>query len=436
MWEVLPHVAKLQNTGCRNMLREDFLQQLRDIKFDLMLIDGWGLVPCRFIVPHVLGVPYVYQMSAHMEWQLRLPWLPSFTPAFIGIDLGWEVTDRMSFLERVGNLFMMYVDTFFFPMYPLIDNSLLDEYAPGLTWEDLIRKSELFLVTRDHMLEWPGMQFPNVITSPGITITQAKPLPADLEAIFSAAKLGVIVVSFGSSAGDFEPNIMEELFKGLGQMKQTVVMRYIGDLEEGKKKAPANLHLLSWMPQFDMLAHNNTVAFVTHCGNNGQYEGIYNGVPFLGLPIFAEQHHNAFRGVSHGFGLKINDISRMKAEDLSAALTELIENKKYREKVQHASAILKSDPMLPREKMAYWVDHVMQYGGAHLRPAAMDMSFASLFMLDVLAFLGVVAILCGYIVYLICRGCCCECGEGRCSCSCRRCRCSKCCRRADKSKRE
>jgi glucuronosyltransferase len=242
-------------------------------------------------------------------------------------------------------------------------------------------------------------------------------------------------VSFGSSAGDFTDEIFKELFEGLGRMKQTVVMRYVGDIEEAKKKAPANLHLLSWMPQFDMLAHKNTVAFVTHCGNNGQYEGLYNGVPMLGVPLFAEQHHNSFRGVSHGYGLKIDDISRMTADDLAAALTELIENPTYREKVQHASAIMKSDPMLPKEKMAYWVDHVMQHGGAHLRPSAMDMSFASLFLLDVLAFFTVVSILFVISFYLFIRYCCCDCRDKKCKCRPCAC-CCACCKREDKAKKE
>jgi len=40
----------------------------------------------------------------------------------------------------------------------------------------------------------------------------------------------------------------------------------------------SNVMAAEWIPQNDVLAHPNTKLFITHCGNNGQFEAIYNKV--------------------------------------------------------------------------------------------------------------------------------------------------------------
>ncbi len=42
-----------------------------------------------------------------------------------------------------------------------------------------------------------------------------------------------------------------------------MIWRYPG---EQPKNVPSHIKLMSWMPQNDLLAHNNTKVFVTHCG--------------------------------------------------------------------------------------------------------------------------------------------------------------------------
>ena len=62
--------------------------------------------------------------------------------------------------------------------------------------------------------------------------------------------------------------------------------------------------------------------------------------------------------------------------------------------------------MLPKEKLAYWVDHVMKFGGGHLRPASQDLPLFKMFMLDVFAFLTAMLVAAMYAAHCMVNYCC------------------------------
>ncbi|XP_028795621.1 UDP-glycosyltransferase 72B1-like [Neltuma alba] len=51
--------------------------------------------------------------------------------------------------------------------------------------------------------------------------------------------------------------------------------------------------LPSWAPQIEMLRHQSTRAFLTHCGWNSTLECVFYGKPMIVWPLFAEQRMNA-----------------------------------------------------------------------------------------------------------------------------------------------
>ncbi|KAL1215503.1 UDP-glycosyltransferase 72C1 [Cardamine amara subsp. amara] len=50
----------------------------------------------------------------------------------------------------------------------------------------------------------------------------------------------------------------------------------------------------TWAPQEEILAHESTGGFVTHCGWNSVLESIVNGVPMVAWPLYSEQKMNAW----------------------------------------------------------------------------------------------------------------------------------------------
>ncbi|KAF8098973.1 hypothetical protein N665_0255s0048 [Sinapis alba] len=49
-----------------------------------------------------------------------------------------------------------------------------------------------------------------------------------------------------------------------------------------------------WAPQEEILAHESTGGFVSHCGWNSVLESIVNGVPMIAWPLYSEQKMNAW----------------------------------------------------------------------------------------------------------------------------------------------
>lgn len=49
----------------------------------------------------------------------------------------------------------------------------------------------------------------------------------------------------------------------------------------------------------------------------------------------------------------------------------------------------------------FWIEHVAKYGGKHLRPASADLPLYKYLLLDVLAFLSVIAVFIIFISYKI-----------------------------------
>ena len=53
--------------------------------------------------------------------------------------------------------------------------------------------------------------------------------------------------------------------------------------------------LSNWVPQREILNHEKTRLFLTHCGANGVIEAMYYGVAMLGFPQLNEQWNVAYR---------------------------------------------------------------------------------------------------------------------------------------------
>ncbi|CAI9094279.1 OLC1v1029990C1 [Oldenlandia corymbosa var. corymbosa] len=64
----------------------------------------------------------------------------------------------------------------------------------------------------------------------------------------------------------------------------------LGFLERTESKG---LVIPSWAPQIEILSHESTGGFVSHCGWNSVLESVVNGVPLIAWPHYAEQKMNA-----------------------------------------------------------------------------------------------------------------------------------------------
>ena len=380
------------------MSDEDFSDRIRDLHFDMALVEPFIVLPCSPLLPYRHGIPFVSMTHYLVPWIIRQPALPSFYALYSTLLGSSPMPDLGTFRGRLSNAVTFYGAHF--EMLPMLwqNETLLRRFAPELSgWPELISKSELYMLTVDHRLDSPLPVFPNVIFVAGVTARRAEPLTGGLRDIYDATDSGVVVVSFGSIAKYMPPEIIIRFLDVFARLNETVIAKFARVPPE-VARVPANVELVTWLPQNDVLGHLKTKLFVTHCGNNGQYEAAFHGVPTLGFPMFADQRWNCNRGRRHGVGLCM-DVVDFTATELYDNIRRLLDDPTYGERATRMSAAWRDEPLVGRWKAAFWIDHVIKHGSEHMRDSpAGDMPLYQFLMLDVLGFGLVMLTLVGAIV--------------------------------------
>ncbi|XP_069314173.1 UDP-glucuronosyltransferase 2B4-like isoform X1 [Eulemur rufifrons] len=382
MWEFSEIVKKL----CENVvLNKKLMTRLQESKFDLVLADA--IDPCGELLAEILKTPLVYSLRFSPGYAfekhgggLLVP--PSYVPAVMS-----ELSDQMTFMERVKNMiYVLYFD-FWFQTINLKkwDQFYSEVLGRPTTFYETMNKADMWLIRTYWDFEFPRPFLPNFHFVGGLHCKPAKPLPKEMEDfVQSSGENGVVVFSLGSMV----PNITEEranvIASALAQIPQKVLWRF-----DGKKPDTLgpNTQLYKWLPQNDLLGHPKTKAFITHGGANGIYEAIYHGVPMVGIPLFADQPDNIAHMKAKGAAVRV-DFNTMSSTDLLSALKTVINDPMYKENAMKLSRIHHDQPMKPLDRAVFWIEFVMRHKGAkHLRVAAHDLTWFQYHSLDVIGFL-------------------------------------------------
>ena len=118
-----------------------------------------------------------------------------------------------------------------------------------------------------------------------------------------------------------------------------------GFLERTKEQG---LVIPSWAPQIEILSHNSTGGFLSHCGWNSTLESIVHGVPIIAWPLFAEQKLNAVMltdGLKVALSPKMNENGIVEKEEIAKVINTLFECEEGKEigkrikKLKEAAAV-------------------------------------------------------------------------------------------------
>ena len=391
--------ARIASWECRDMDNDvDLMNTIEKINFDLVLVDVYVPSHCMQFVPLKFNIPFIDVSPSYEMELMRVPYLPSFCPFVVN-----EYSDNMSFKERLINLVTnIMVSVRFLSFSPSIkDTMLVQKYSKDprvSSWADVGHQAALFFISRGPLLEWPAPTMPHVINIEGLTAKDGGTLAPGIAAEIEANPHGIIVFSFGSQIKTLPDPMARKFLDAFATRKELVYWRYKGQLPG---PVPPNVKVMAWLPQNDLLAHPKTKLFITHSGNNGQYESIYHGVPMLAFPLFAEQFHNAFRIVDHKFGLRL-EIKHFTAEELAQTIALLIQDPSFRQATQKRSRIFKSSIMDARQTAVYWVEHVLAFGAEHLRSHAADMPWYAFYMFDIAIFFCLVFTAVFLLLVLLC----------------------------------
>ncbi|XP_025743222.1 UDP-glucuronosyltransferase 2A1 isoform X2 [Callorhinus ursinus] len=348
LWTFYKELGKLLDTFfriniqiCDGVLNNPKLMaRLQKGGFDVLVADPVTL--CGDLIALKLGIPFVYTLrfspASTVERHCgKIPAPASYVPAALS-----ELTDQMTFGERVKNTLSYPLQDYIFQSYWGEWNSYYSKVlGRPTTLCEIMGKAEIWLIRTYWDFEFPRPYLPNFEFVGGLHCKPAKPLPK-------------------------------------------VLWRY-----KGKKPATlgANTRLYDWIPQNDLLGHPKTKAFITHGGTNGIYEAIYHGIPMVGVPMFADQPDNIAHMKAKGAAVEVN-INTMTSEDLLSALRTVINEPSYKENAMRLSKIHHDQPVKPLDRAVFWIEFVMRHKGAkHLRPAAHNLTWFQYHSLDVIGFL-------------------------------------------------
>ena len=119
------------------------------------------------------------------------------------------------------------------------------------------------------------------------------------------------------------------------------------------------------------------------------------------MPFQPEQWYNAIQAETRGFGISL-DRHTLSQESLRSSLIKILTNDTYSNNIKKCSAITKSMPG-SQQTAVFWVNHILRFGGEHLRSPGRDMPLYKMLMLDVMAFFVAILVLFVVIVTCLCR---------------------------------
>ncbi|KAK7500229.1 hypothetical protein BaRGS_00008452, partial [Batillaria attramentaria] len=366
---------------CDHVLTDpELFSKLKDeLRPDLFVLDTVALTHMLTVLPYRLGVPFALAGTYYDPLAMRVPFSPASTPMQI-----MKASDHMDFRQRLTQLVLHLAFSLIWD--PINYHDAVARYAPEMPYlplDRLVAGAEVWLVEIDHVMDYPRPSLPNVKLIGATAGKPAGPLPLDLQEFMDdSGELGVVVASFGYSLTEIPEEISRKMLAALLALKP---MRAVFK-SNLTSPDPDYIKTMTWIPQNNLLGHKNTKVFVTHCGKNGQYEALHHAVPMVGVPIFGDQHYNAERMRVKGFG-EVLDIKTVSEQELTSVIKNVAKDARYLERIQKASHIHGMLFGLPMEQAAWWLDHVLQYGGDYMRSSSQEMALYQFLMLDCFAFL-------------------------------------------------
>ncbi|XP_009491829.2 UDP-glucuronosyltransferase 2A2-like isoform X1 [Pelecanus crispus] len=390
------------------LTNRELMAHLQGSSYDLLLSDPVTL--CGDLLALKLAIPFIYSLrfspASTVERHCgKIPAPPSYAPAALS-----ELTDCMSFVERIKNIVSYHLQDYVFQSYwgewDIYYSKVLGRPT---TLCETMGKAEIWLIRTYWDFEFPRPFLPNFEFVGGLHCQPAKPLPKEMEEfVQSSGEHGIVVFSLGSMVYNLTDEKSNVIARALSQLPQKVLWRYKGNKPE---TLGSNTRIYDWIPQNDLLGHPLTKAFITHGGTNGIYEAIYHGIPMVGIPMFGDQHDNIVHMTAKGAAVAL-DFNTLKTQDLVDALNTVINNSTYKENALRLSKIHHDQPVKPLDRAVFWIEFVMRHKGAkHLRPAAHHLTWYQYHCLDVLAFLFTCAAIAVFILVKCCSFCCRRCGR-------------------------
>lgn len=215
-----------------------------------------------------------------------------------------------------------------------------------------------------------------------------------MKAIADTANSSLILFSLGTNIrsnmlGPERLTIILETFRSLPQY--TFLWKFESTASKLPVPIPENVQIRSWLPQTEILAHPNTILFITHSGYLSNFESAWFGVPLLGMPIFADQFSNIDRCVQKGVGKKMF-FSDLTQDKFMSLILELSETASYKVASIKLAQNLHDQKESPLERAVWWVEWMLRNPKAdHLKSPMIESNVFAQHSIDIISFIVLMA---------------------------------------------
>ncbi|XP_047519654.1 UDP-glucosyltransferase 2-like isoform X3 [Pieris napi] len=371
-------------------------KELYKQKFDLLLVES-------FVRP-LLGLGHVFKVPVIQVSSLGAgPFVySSFGAPSHPLLYHSTVSQRLynlTLFEKAQELFKNYFVEYIVEQTKEFDYEMMrrnfGEDVPN--FEELQKNVQLLLLNEHPIWANNRPVPPNIIFVGGIHQPKEQEFSKELKQILDSSINGVIYVSFGTSvkASVLPPERIEAMTKVLSRLPYDVLWKWDKDDIPGKGK---NIKLYKWFPQSSLLKHPKIKLFITQGGLQSTDEAINAAVPLLGIPMLGDQWYNVEKYVHHKIGLQL-DIYQLTEDNFRNAVERLIGDKSYKENIVKLRSLMREHPVGPLELAMWWIEHVLKYGGSHLKSPATGMSLMEYYEVPLL--LAVTAILIAAITVML-----------------------------------
>ncbi|GMR34470.1 hypothetical protein PMAYCL1PPCAC_04665, partial [Pristionchus mayeri] len=380
-WAISKGFRKMLAEACEDAVHsDDFMDQMREEKFDLALVHHFDTCPVSIAkaagIPqfgYILSTPLIRMFTTF----IGIPTLPSVFPSHL-----LDASNQMTFKQRLQNFLlegmMAIVGKFF--MGNEVDALFKEKYGADFPSNSELVLNGKFLLANVH----PDIEFPVPVTSKvtyfgGLGMSnESKPLDEPYASFISKAK-NVVFVSFGTVA---DPKKMPQSWKTafVELFENNPLIHFIWRMGDDVE-VPKNVLRSLWHPQKDILAHPKVAAFITHAGYNSIGEAIASGTPLITVPLFGDQPRNSRLAEYRGFGVRVekDDIT---FESLNAALHKILDNQSYEKSAQSLRKIVFSSPVKAGDALRHAINFALDHPD-HNRDLP-SLNFFQLYSLDMI----------------------------------------------------
>jgi glucuronosyltransferase len=335
-----------------------------DFKFDLMIYDYTsapcflGLLP-KFKYPPLVGVTAFCNPSSTADIlggdKLGLTVKPHYL-------LDYDVDD-MNVFQRIFNGFVNMFESAFRKYYGVrtYDKQMREIFGNDMPYAgDLEKLMQVAFINTHPAIEFAESLPPNVIEIGGLQIKEPQPLDEQLEKFLLEGKKGSVLMSLGSN---FRSDTLgeEKIMAIVEAFSQLSDYNFIWKFEtaEKLKDLPPNVMIKPWLSQNDILGHKNVKAFISHAGMLSTLESTWQGVPIVGIPLFADQIRNLKKSIKAGVAVKVG-FNEITTANLKSALLEVLESSKYKSNMEVRSKLFKDQPEKPLDRAVWWCEYVIR----------------------------------------------------------------------------